>query len=168
MVRERLELPKMRKKQKATSVKFAYDEVKQSVIKDCIAHNIKKFPENFYSGDPLEFEQEKFKIINSTGLSLHIDNFMGYYQIKDESGNLIHTTDNHLEAAYFLLYSKNKSLQILIPEKNKIVEVILKNYKSWLETLQDQIEENANHKLHNWSLAEKMTSEILDEYGLKN
>ncbi|MDP9229203.1 MAG: hypothetical protein M3O67_00865, partial [Bacteroidota bacterium] len=168
MVRERLELPKMRKKQKATTVKFAYDEIKQSVIKDCIAHNIKMFPENFYSGDPLEFAQEKFKIIHSTGKSLYIDNFMGHYQIKDESGNVIHNTDNHLEAEYVLLYSKSKSLQILIPEKTKIIETILKNYRSWLKTLQEQIEENANHKLHNWSLAEKMTNEILDEHGLKN
>lgn len=87
-------------------------------------------------------------------------------QIKDVSGNLIHTTDNNFEAEYILLYSKNKSLQIKIPEKNGMVENILKNYKSWLKTLQEQIEENANHKLHNWSLAEKMTSEILDEYEL--
>jgi hypothetical protein len=92
---------------------------------------------------------------------------MGHYQIKDESGNVIHSTDNHLEAEYVLLYSKSKSLQIRIPEKNIIVETILKNYKSWLKTLQDQIEENANHKLHNWFLSEKMTNEILNEYGLK-
>jgi hypothetical protein len=92
---------------------------------------------------------------------------MGHYQVKDESGNLIHSTDNHFEADYIFLYSRKKSIQIRVPEKNKIVETILKNYKSWLKTLQEQIEENANQKLHNWSLAEKMTNEILTEYGLK-
>ncbi len=44
----------------------------------------------------------------------------------------------------------------------------MQNYKSWLEVLREQIELNAKQKLHDWSLAEKMTNEIFVEYGLNN
>ncbi len=42
LVKERLELPKMRKKKKSQVVKVAYDQIKEAVIKDIIPNGCKE------------------------------------------------------------------------------------------------------------------------------
>ena len=58
MVSERLELPKMRKKQQKETVKIAVDQIRQSVIEEYLADGPKKFPEQFYDHPLTEREVE--------------------------------------------------------------------------------------------------------------
>ena len=54
-----------------------------------------------------------------------------------------------------------------IPKDEKIVKNILDNYKNYFSQLKEQLEANAQQKLHSWNEAEQMAKEILEEYGLK-
>ncbi len=49
MVKERLDLPKMRKKRKKQKETYAFDDIKQSVLEDCFQNGVKSFPESFFT-----------------------------------------------------------------------------------------------------------------------
>ncbi len=74
------------KKQQKDKVKISYDQVKVSVIKDCLMDGIRKFPEDFYDGNYFKVECYSHP---TTGKKLHSEHFMGHYELKDEDGKLI-------------------------------------------------------------------------------
>lgn len=168
MVRERLELPKMRKKQKKQKVQISYDQVKESVIKECIGVALKKFPEVLYTVAELgrEYDDLEFETYNTSEKPLTYEYFMGRYTLKDESGQEIFTTNSLSKAEFAILLAKPNVFRLKIPKDWKVAETIVRNYKDYIKQLKEQIELNADQKLHSWSEAEKMTKEILDEYGL--
>ncbi len=168
MVRERLELPKMRKKQKKQKVQISYDQVKESVIKECIGNAFKKFPEDFYTIGEVgrEYDDLEFEVYNTSGKPLTYEYFMGQYTLKDESGQEIFTTNGLSKAEFAILLAKPNTFSLKIPRDEKVAKSIIKNYRNYIKQLKEQIELNANQKLHSWSEAEKMTKEILDDYGL--
>lgn len=164
MVRERLELPKMRKKQQKEKVKISYDQVEASVIKDCLSDGIRKFPEDFYDGNYLKVECETHP---TTGKKLHSEHFMGHYELKDESGKLILQIEGESMAEFAMILAKENVYQLKIPKSEKVVESILKKYNRYVKNLRKLLEEDAHQKLHDWSVAERMAKEILEEYGLE-
>jgi len=165
LVQERLELPKMRKKIQKDKPLRAFHLVKEKVIEDCLPDGIRKFPQDFYTKN--NYEELEFETHPTNGKSLTIDSFFNRYQMKTEEGETIIELDSESKAEFAELLSHHSTYQIKIPTKEKIVEQILKNYKAYISELQDQLETNAKEKLHDWSLAEKMAKEILEEFGIK-
>lgn len=168
MVRERLELPKLRKKQKKQRVQISYGQVKESVINECIGNTLKKFPEAFYTSTETRgaYDDLEFEIYNTSGKPLTYEYFMGRYTLIDDSGQKILTTNSLSKAEFAILLAKPNVFRIKIPKDWKVAESIIENYNTYITQLKEQIELNANQKLHSWSEAEKMTKEILDEYRL--
>ncbi len=164
LVKERLDLPKMRKKKQKESVRFAYDKVKQDVIDDCLSEGVKNFPQDFYTSD--NYDLIKFDSYPTNGKLLITDAFFNSYQLKTEEGDTIFEVDSDVKAEFASIISRKKTFQIKIPSEEKVVEKILKNYKNYIVKLEDQLAANAKEKLHDWSIAEKMAKEILKEYGL--
>ncbi|MEK7359406.1 MAG: N-6 DNA methylase, partial [Planctomycetota bacterium] len=169
MVRERLELPKMRKKQQKQKIKISYEQVKESVIKECIGTTLKKFPESFYAIGKTgkDYDDLEFEIYNTSEKPLAIHSFMNQHEVSDESGQIIFTADSLIKAEFATLLAKPNIFRLKIPKDEKIAASIISNYKAYVRQLAEQIELNANQKLHSWAEAEKMTNEILEEYGLK-
>lgn len=167
-VRERLELPKMRKKQQKLKIKISYDQVKESVIKECIGTTLKKFPESFYtiSKTGKDYDDLEFEIYNTSGKPVAIHSFMNQHEVSDESGRIIFTADSLIKAEFATLLAKPNIFRLKIPKDDKVAEGIINKYKAYIKQLAEQIELNANQKLHSWAEAEKMTNEILEEYGL--
>ncbi len=164
MVKERLELPKMRKKKQKEEVKYAYSKVKEDIIEECLPDGVRKFPEDFYTTeiyDTLEFETYP-----SNGKPLKIDSFFNSFQMKDSDGDTLFELSSEAKAEFAELLSKQATYQIKIPVNEEVIEEILKNYKSYITELKEQLEANAKEKLHDWALAEKMAKEILEEYGV--
>jgi hypothetical protein len=164
LVKERLELPKMRKKIQKDNYKFAYDNIKGEVIADCLPDGIRYFPQDFYTeGD---YDELEFETHATNGELLIIDSFFNSFQMKSENGETIFEIDSEAKAEFAELLSHRKSFQIKIPKNEKIIERILKNYKTYIEELRDQLEANAREKTHEWAPAEKIAKEILEEYGI--
>ena len=165
LVKERLELPKMRKKKQKEEVKFAYSKVKEDVIEDCLPDGVRKFPQDFYTKgnyDDLEFETHPVN-----GKPLTPDAFFNRFQMKTEEGETILELESEVKAEFATLLSQQKTYQINIPAKEKTVEQILKNYHAYISTLKEQLTANAKEKLHDWALAEKMAKEILEDFGVE-
>ncbi len=165
LVKERLELPKMRKKKQKEEVKYAYDKVKEDVIEDCLPDGIRNFPQDFYTkGNYYELEFEDYP---TKGEPLITDSFFNRFQMKTANGEMIFELDSEAKAEFAELLSRNKRYQIKIPTEEKIVEQVLKNYKNYVDKLSDQLKANAKEKVHTWDIAEKMAKEILEEFGIK-
>jgi hypothetical protein len=164
LVRERLELPKMRKIKQKEGTKFAYDKVKQDVIEDCLPEGVRKFPEDFYTAS--NYDELIFETFQTDGSTLTVEAFFNSYQMKSENGNILFELDDDVKAEFALILSRKKSYQIRIPSEIKIVEQILKNYKNYVVILEEQLTANAKEKVHDWAIAEKMAKEILEECGL--
>lgn len=164
MVKERLELPKMRKKQQKEKVKISYDQVKASVIQDCLSEGIRQFPEHFYDGDYAALE---FEFHPTSGTPLRIERFMGHYEVKDGNNKTVFMTESESKAEFAVLLAKQNVVELKIPNDERAVETILKNYSRYLKNMKKSLEEDANQKLHDWSVAERMAKEILEEYGLE-
>jgi hypothetical protein len=169
MVRERLDLPKMRKAQQRQKITISYDQVKDSVIKECIGATLKKFPESFYtigmSGK--EYDTLDFENYNTSGQSLRVHSFINQHEVIDESDQVIFTSNGSIKAEFAVLLAKPNIFMLKIPKEEKVVESIINNYNAYMMQLREQIELNANQKLHSWADAEKMTKEILEEYGIQ-
>jgi len=170
IVRERLELPKMRKKRKQQKIKISYQEVKLSVIKEIIDRHLKKFPEDFYTKANIAhfYEDVECDVYNTSGKELHIAEFMHICTVKDSDDSEIFVTNNHEKAEFAMILAKPGVYRIKIPKDEKIISEILKNHRNYVLQLEEQLTANAQQKLHSWNEAEQMAREILDEYGILN
>lgn len=172
MVKDRLELPKMRKSQKKQTVKVSYDAIKASVIADCLAGGVKRFPKDFYHPDlkdkklPFDYDALEFESFPVTGRPLHYKEFFGRFEIEDSDGKKIHEADSEEKAKFVCLLAKPDIFRIKVPVNNKIVKKLLHDYYQYIKNLRDQFIKDAGSKLHDWNLAERMAKEILEEYGV--
>ncbi|MFA5803185.1 MAG: N-6 DNA methylase [Melioribacteraceae bacterium] len=164
LVKERLELPKMRKKKQKEDKNFAFDKVKEDVIADCLPDGTRKFPQAFYTKG--NYEELEFETYSTNGKPLTPDSFFNNYQMKTEDGETIFEVDSEAKAEFAEILSRQSGYQIKIPAKEKIVEQILKNYHAYIKELRAQLEADAKQKTHEWSIAEKMAKEILEEFGV--
>jgi len=87
MVKERLELPKMRKKKQKEEVKHAYDKVKQDVIEECLPDGVRRFPEDFYTEG--YYEALEFETYSTNGKPLITESFFNNFQMKDSDGETL-------------------------------------------------------------------------------
>ncbi|MGA2668020.1 MAG: N-6 DNA methylase [Ignavibacteria bacterium] len=177
MVRERLELPKMRKLKKKQTEKKSFEDIKESVIEDCIPDGVKKFPASFYilpirsttntKSLPNGFENIKFDIFSSSALPIQYEDFLGHFNIKDAKGKLIFTTDSINKAEYAYLLSRQGNIfQLKIPKDDRIAELIVENYHKYVDVLKDKFLKDSNLKLHDWALSENLVKEIFEEYRI--
>jgi hypothetical protein len=173
MVHERLELPKMRKKQQKKTQSVAYDQVKASVEKDILPHGVKPFPKAFF--DPVSAQDDDisafldltFDRYSTAGKPLTIKKFFGQYEVDDIDGVKIFQADSEAKAEYAQILARPDHYELKIPHQNPYVEKMVKEYKIYVLELLKNLEANAKQKLHNWSAAERMAKEILEDYGLK-
>jgi len=66
-----------------------------------------------------------------------------------------------------IVFPRGLEGEILKAVKEKVVEQIVKNYRAYISTLNEQLTANAKEKLHEWALAEKMAKEILEAFGVE-
>ncbi|MBU2505834.1 MAG: SAM-dependent methyltransferase [Bacteroidetes bacterium] len=164
LVKERLELPKMRKKQKSQSTKVAYDQIKKAVNEEVLPNGLKKFPEAFCPDS--DYDTLMFNTYNSNGKPLKAESFFNNIQLKDNEGIVIFETDSEIKAVFAEMLSRREIYQIKIPTDEMIVEEIISTYKQYNKNLRQSLEASAQQKLHDWHLAEKMADEILEEWGV--
>lgn len=169
MVKERLELPKMRKKRKKQKIKVSYDEVKKTVVKEIIGDHLKQFPQDFYTsiGVIHSYDDVEVEVFNTSGKELHVDEFMHLCNVKDKDDNEIFMTENLEKAEFAVILAKPEVHRLKIPKDEKIISDILKNYRNYVQQMEEQLAHNAQQKLHSWNEAEQMAKEILEEYGMR-
>jgi len=163
MVKDRQDLPKMRKKKKKDSTKFAYADVKASVIKDGIPNGFRRFPEEFLlDKGKLTFSQHP---TNGKPLKLK-EQFLGSYVLWDGK-QIILTLDSEAKASYAERFTQSHPDVYSIPmpesKNDELLLQLLNEYQIYITDLTEHLRADAYRKLHDWSLAEKMAKEIVGE-----
>ena len=113
------------------------------------------------------FRSLDFETYPTNGKPLITDAFFNRFQMQTETGETILEVDSEVKAEFVELLSLQKTYQLKIPVKEKVVEQIVKNYRAYISTLNEQLTANAKEKLHEWALAEKMAKEILEAFGVE-
>jgi type I restriction-modification system DNA methylase subunit len=163
MVRERIELPKMRKKQQKETVQLAVDQIKQATIDECLANGTKKFPEQFYSRDFAEKEYERF---STSGEHLRYEQFFGQCDMIDAKGQKVFTVESETKARFAVILAKPNVYELKIPKDDKEVLKALNKYKKYVKEVRESLTESAGKQTHDWAVAERIAEELLVEYGL--
>ncbi|MBM3403658.1 MAG: hypothetical protein FJY10_02070 [Bacteroidetes bacterium] len=105
------------------------------------------------------------EIINSTGSSLSAEYFLGNFIVRDEKGTEIFQTREKAVAEFLLILSRPGIFQLRIPVDKDVIINILDSYRSYLQTLREQLLLNANQKTHSYSEAERLAKEVMEDYG---
>jgi len=164
IVRERLELPKMRKKVKKQKTKRSVEQIKKIVEKDIIAGGIRRFPEGFVDIK----EKKKILEIPVSGKPLKIGHyFMGTYEVIDEDGDKMRIANDIYEAKFLVYSYKPEQYIIQLPKNTVVIQNAVKAYEQYVKNLHDKLLNRAFEATHDHTRAERIANEILEEYGIK-
>lgn len=163
LVKERLQLPKMRKKKKQTEKKKAFVEIKKYVEENVIPNGIKSFPEGFYFDN---YESLEVDIFQTNGKPLKGEQLFNHIDMKDEEGKIIFELDSEIKAEFAEILSRKEAYQIKIPKDERIVDEILTEYKNYVKQLEKDLEAAAYEASHDWAESERIAKEIMSEWGI--
>jgi len=171
LVRERIELARMRGKVKGGRVKIKRDEekLKQNVIDEFITDLGRRFPESFldkkYLSKPEAIE------ISITNKPMSIDKPMfNFHPVIAEDGYKYEAKS--IDEAKFIIYSQasalaQNSLVIPVPNSQTIIRKAVHDYEQHIKKVSQEINALLSKRSGDFKLAERMTIEILDEFGIR-
>lgn len=162
LVKERLQLPKMRKKQINNKKRISIEQIKKHIEKEMLSGGVREFPDAFIDKEYLNFRNAKD--IVTTGKRLHIGGeFFGSFEVIDEDNQKIWDAEG-LEVAKFLVYSYKPRMFILkIPEDRKVIKESVWDYERYVKELKRKLTIRIYEATFNHSQAEKIAQEIMEE-----
>lgn len=164
IVKERLSLPKLRKKIKSKKVETSVELIKKQVEEEVVPNGLREFPESFL----LSKKKLKFKEIQVNGKFLKIGkHFFGSYEIVDVNNEIIYTADSYDIANYIINANKIGEYIISIPNsKIDITKAIIK-YEKYIKDTYKKIVKRAFMATHDHNISDRLVLEILIENGYK-
>jgi type I restriction-modification system DNA methylase subunit len=163
LVRERIELAKMRKKVKKTRLERDIEKVKQEIIKEFLPDGPKRFPEDFL--DP-SANEENMKEVSLPNKPLRLGNyFFGEQDVIADSG-FIYKAKNPVEAKYLIYAQRAGVSRLLVPTDMMTLFKTVKNYENYLRNLRAEIAKALLNRTLDQQMAERLLNQILEEYNL--
>lgn len=160
LVRERLELPKMRKRTNKIKGKRDIDRLKEDVIKEMLPDGVKKFPEDSWD---IGIKKDTFKEINFPDEPLNFSQpFFGEVEISTESG-FSYKTKNPAEAKYIKYARFNNIFQIKIPQQPINVLRTVTAYERYIRDLKNKLFESLYNRTHDQKLSHSLVQSSLEE-----
>jgi hypothetical protein len=163
LVRERIELAKMRKKVKKTRLERDIEKVKQEIIKEFLPDGPKRFPEDFL--DP-SANEENMKEVSLPNKPLRLGNyFFGEQDVIADSG-FIYKAKGSVEAKYLIYAQRAGVSKLLVPKDTMTLFKTVKNYENYLRNLRAEIAKALLNRTLDQQMAERLLYQILEEYHL--
>jgi hypothetical protein len=163
LVRERIELAKMRKKVKKTRLERDIEKVKQEIIKEFLPDGPKRFPEDFL--DP-SANEENMKEVLLPNKPLRLGNyFFGEQDVIADSG-FIYKAKSPVEAKYLIYAQRAGVSKLLVPTDTMTLFKTVKNYENYLRNLRAEIAKALLNRTLDQQMAERLLYQILEEYHL--
>lgn len=160
LVRERLELPKMRKKAKKTKGKRDIERLKEDVIKEVLPVGVKKFPEDFWD---INIRRGTFKEINLPEEPLKFSQpFFEEVKIFTDSGFSYKTT-NPAEVKYIKYTKFNGTLQVKIPQEPISILKTVTAYEKYIKDLRNRLFETFYNRTHDQKLSHSFIQSAFEE-----
>lgn len=163
LVRERIELAKMRKKVKKKRSKLDIEKVKQEVIKEFLPDGPKRFPEDFFDSS---ISMGEIKEVSLPAEPLRLGNyFFGEQEVITDRG-FTYKTKSPVEAKY-LIYSQRPGVtKVIVPTEPMLLFKTVKNYENYLRNLHSEMGKALLHRTLNQQLAERLLKQIFEENRL--
>jgi len=163
LVRERLEIPKMRKKVKNKSVKRNIESVKEEVIKELLSAGVKKFPDDFIDQ---QIKQKPLKEINiPAGELKYHQPFFGETTITG-ANEFVYKTKNPAEIKYIKYAHNSGAKSIKIPEQPLYILKVVSAYERYIKELKNKLFELLYNRIHDQKLSHQIVQSILEEYKI--
>lgn len=162
LVKERLSLPKMRKKVPKVKLEFSLNAIKRQVEEEILKDGLRLFPDAFQP----PVRPGDFTYFAISGKLMKIGaHFFGQYEIVDEDGSKIYTA-NSLHAAHYIVCSlQPDTYRLGLPKNDAIVVKAVKSYERYIKTTYQKLLKRAFSATHDHDKAEKIAFEILRENG---
>jgi len=163
LVRERLELPKMRKKARKTKTKRDIEKLKEDVIREILPDGVKKFPEDFLD---MGIKRGKFKELDLPDQPLEISQpFLGEITISSKN-EFTYKTRNPSEAKYLKYAHYNGAYRVKIPLEPIFILKTVSAYERYIRDLKNRLFEAFYNRIHDQKLSHNLTQSALETLKL--
>ena len=127
---------------------------------DKIKLELKSFPDDFITTAECE-------AIELPGKVLFLNPpFFGSYQITDESGSVIVSTDNHFKAKYLLYANRLKPLQVKIPLDELHIYETVRDYEKHLDGFLKEMEKDFKQYYPNSKAFKRISIQVFNSLNL--
>jgi hypothetical protein len=163
LVRERIELAKMRKKVKKARPQRDIEKVKQEVVQEFLPDGPKQFPKDFLDSSLIK---DKMKEVSLPNKPLRLGNyFFGEQEIITDSG-FFYKAKNPVEAKYLIYAQKSGISKVLVPFESMPLFKTVKNYENYLRNLRVEMAKVLLSHTLDQHMAESLLNQILEENRL--
>ncbi len=162
LVRERLSLPKMRKKSANAKVEVSIQEIKKQVEQDIIPDVLRGFPNSFLQTSA----QRKYTEISTSGLPLRVGHyFFGKYEVIDDENAVVYEADSLETARYIVCAYKPDDYIIRIPKSRVVVTNAINSYERYINDVYEKLIRRAFSATQDHDMADRIALELLRENG---
>jgi len=163
LVRERIDLGKMRSKAKKAKVTTDTEQIKTQVIQAVLPNKVKQFPEDFLE-NPLK--TTGCETVQVPGETLKLGGqFMTEHEVFTDNGFKFMASSTDI--AKFIVYAQKPDLYLITYPKD--IEIIIKavqGYEIYVKELKEKLRTELANRITDYKLADNITEQILNEYGL--
>ncbi|MDD5189577.1 MAG: N-6 DNA methylase [Dehalococcoidales bacterium] len=163
LVRERIELGKMRTKVKKANKAKDIEKIKTQVIDIVIPKGAKKFPEDFL--------EKALKTANCETVSIPMEKlklggqFLTEHEIYTDDGYK-YMAPGTATAKYIVYSQKSNTLLVQVPKDETIASQAVQNYEIYLKGIKEDLLTQALNMTADHKQAEMLAEQIFEEYGL--
>lgn len=162
LVRERLELPKMRKKVKMKAARRDTEKLKLEVIKDILPDGAKSFPEDFFDA---QIRRGSFKEVSVPNEPLVTSQFFDELEITTESG-FSYKTKNPAEVKYIRYAKEAGKSKIKIPTEPIAILKTVTAYEKYIRDIKNKLFETLYNRTHDQKTSHSLVQSILKDSNL--
>ncbi len=127
---------------------------------DKIKAELKDFPSDFISADECESLSLPGKILFLP------PPLFNSYQIIDETGTTIYSTDEHFKAKYVFYSNRSKPAQLKIPTSDLRIYEAVRDYEKHLDTFLKEIETDFKNSFPNSKGFKRISAQIFNSLNL--
>ncbi len=162
LVRERIELARMRKRVKAEKLERDIEKVKAEVLEEILPDGPKIFPEEFLDSKYLKDAKE----VPVPGEPLKLgEYFLGLQDVISEGG-FRYQAKSRDEAKYIIYAQRPNSFLVKLPKSNIILSKAVRGYEIYLRELKGRLFETFFKRVLDHNLANRLTQAALEELNL--
>jgi type I restriction-modification system DNA methylase subunit len=161
LVRERIELAKMRKKAQKNGVQRDLDKLKEQIIEEVLPDGLKQFPDEFIDSIYLK----NAEVISAQDIGLKLGHyFMGRQEIYTDLGFKMEVES--LAMAKYIIYAQRKDSYIYkIPKDNSIMLKSIDKYEKYLSGIKKDLIDAIFGRTLDHKLAQALANQILEDIG---
>jgi len=164
LVKERLELSKMRKKQKKAAIQRDLGKLKRQIAQELLPGGLKPFPEGFVAAHYLKEAREILVPGEPLKLGAY---FFGQWKLVTEEGEEVYKAKDLDEAEFVIYAQKPGQYLVRVPGDSMAVQKAVTDYARYIKGLREKLIIRFFEATFDHALADRLTREVLADFGFR-